>query len=124
MQNISTQAAPAASAFATIPLLSALSNKLGFTSSSPTNAIYGAATVSATSSGWLSKQLIGTLLTIIASLLVLEQAVYRYKKAHLPGAKWTIPIIGKFKDSMDPRLEGYKRQWASGALSVTSVFNM
>lgn len=72
----------------------------------------------------MNKQVLGSLLAMIATLLVLEQAVYRYKKAHLPGAKWTIPLIGKFKDSMDPRLEGYKRQWASGELSVTSVFNI
>ncbi len=52
------------------------------------------------------------------------QAVYRYKKAHLPGDKWTIPIIGKFADSLNPSLENYKRQWNSGALSVVSVFNM
>lgn len=103
--------------------------------------------------GWASKQVLGSVLAMIATLLVLEQVspcisllthlrltnpqrfptspslaptqvIYRAKKAHLPGPKWTIPIIGKFKDSMDPRLEGYKRQWASGALSVTSVFNM
>lgn len=65
-----------------------------------------------------------TTLVIIASLLVLEQAVYRYKKRHLPGAKWTIPLIGKFADSMSPSLEGYKKQWESGALSAVSVFNM
>jgi C-22 sterol desaturase len=50
--------------------------------------------------------------------------VYRYKKAHLPGAKWTIPVIGKFADSLNPSLEGYKRQWYSGPLSAVSVFNM
>lgn len=37
-----------------------------------------------------------TILVLVATLLVLEQSVYRYKKAHLPGAKWTIPVIGKF----------------------------
>jgi len=65
-----------------------------------------------------------SLTTVVTTPQLPPQAVYRYKKAHLPGAKWTIPLIGKFKDSMDPRLEGYKRQWASGELSVTSVFNM
>lgn len=50
--------------------------------------------------------------------------MYRWKKQHLPGDKWTIPIIGKFADSMKPSMEGYKRQWASGALSALSVFNM
>lgn len=67
---------------------------------------------------------LSTALVIIASLLVLEQAVYRYKKKHLPGAKWTIPIIGKFADSMSPSLEGYMKQWNSGDLSAVSVFNM
>lgn len=65
-----------------------------------------------------------TVLAVIGALLVLEQTVYRLKKKHLPGAKWTIPVIGKFADSLSPTLEGYKRQWNSGALSAVSVFNM
>lgn len=46
---------------------------------------------SAGSVDWLA-----TVLVVLATLLVLEQSVYRYKKKHLPGAKWTIPVIGKF----------------------------
>ena len=65
-----------------------------------------------------------TALTIILSLLVLEQSVYRSKKQKLPGSPWTIPLIGKFMDSMNPTLEGYQRQWDSGELSAISVFNM
>lgn len=65
-----------------------------------------------------------TTLAIVAALLVLEQSVYWYKKKHLPGATWTIPIIGKFADSMNPTMEGYMAQWNSGALSAISVFNM
>ena len=65
-----------------------------------------------------------TTAAIITSLLLLEQIVYRYKKRHLPGATWTIPLIGKFADSMSPSMEGYKKQWDSGALSAISVFNM
>ncbi|KAF4623840.1 hypothetical protein D9613_002073 [Agrocybe pediades] len=65
-----------------------------------------------------------TTAAILVSLLILEQAVYRYKKRHLPGAKWTIPIIGKFADSMSPSMEAYKRQWQSGDLSAVSVFNI
>lgn len=65
-----------------------------------------------------------TTATILVSLLILEQSVYRYKKRHLPGDKWTIPIIGKFADSMKPTMEGYMKQWNSGALSAISVFNM
>jgi len=65
-----------------------------------------------------------TTAAIVASLLILEQAVYRYKKRHLPGARWTIPIIGKFADSVSPSMEGYQKQWDSGALSAISVFNI
>ncbi|KAL5495541.1 ERG5 [Sanghuangporus weigelae] len=65
-----------------------------------------------------------TTVVITLSLLALEQGVYRYKKSHLPGSKWTIPIIGKFKDSLHPTLEGYMKQWESGALSALSVFHI
>lgn len=65
-----------------------------------------------------------TVIAIALALLALEQSVYRYKKRHLPGDKWTIPIIGKFADSMKPTMEGYMAQWNSGALSAISVFNM
>ncbi|THG99431.1 hypothetical protein EW026_g2912 [Hermanssonia centrifuga] len=65
-----------------------------------------------------------TTAAIVISLLVLEQTVYRYKKRHLPGSRWTIPLIGKFADSVNPTMEGYQRQWASGALSAISVFNI
>lgn len=65
-----------------------------------------------------------TSFAVILSLLILEQGVYRSKKGTLPGSRWTIPIIGKFADSLHPTLEGYKRQWASGELSALSVFNM
>jgi C-22 sterol desaturase len=71
-----------------------------------------------------SKTTTATILTAIISLLILEQVVYRSKKAHLPGDKWTIPVIGKFTDSLNPSLTNYKRQWYSGALSAVSVFNM
>ncbi|KZV95631.1 cytochrome P450 [Exidia glandulosa HHB12029] len=61
---------------------------------------------------------------VVASLLVLEQLVYRTKKGHLPGPRWTIPIIGKFADSRSPTLEKYIESWKSGALSAVSVFNI
>lgn len=65
-----------------------------------------------------------TTLAILVSLLVIEQTVYRLKKRHLPGDKWTIPLIGKFADSVHPTMEKYKKQWDSGSLSAVSVFNM
>ncbi|KAI0809266.1 cytochrome P450 [Irpex lacteus] len=55
---------------------------------------------------------------IVLSLLALEQTVYRYKKRHLPGSKWTIPIIRQVQGL------GYMAQWKSGALSALSVFNI
>jgi len=65
-----------------------------------------------------------TTVAVVASLLVVEQVVWRYKKGVLPGDAWTIPVIGKFKDSMSPSMEGYKKQWGLGDLSALSVFNM
>ena len=73
---------------------------------------------------YYSRTLAATVLTVIISLLILEQAVYRAKKGHLPGAKWTIPVIGKFADSLNPTIANYKKQWYSGPLSAVSVFNM
>jgi C-22 sterol desaturase len=65
-----------------------------------------------------------TTTAIVLALLVLEQSVYRYKKGSLPGDRWTIPVIGKFADSLNPTMEGYMKQWNSGYLSAISVFNM
>lgn len=65
-----------------------------------------------------------TTVAILVALLALEQSVWRYKKRHLPGDTWTIPVIGKFADSLKPTIENYKKQWDSGALSAISVFNM
>ena len=75
--------------------------------------------VSAETATWL-----WTTAAIVLTLLALEQAVWRYKKRQLPGDNWTIPVIGKFVDSMKPTLENYMKQWNSGALSAVSVFNM
>ncbi|KAF7320157.1 Cytochrome P450 [Mycena kentingensis (nom. inval.)] len=61
---------------------------------------------------------------IFLALLALEQTVYRVKKRHLPGDQWTIPLIGKFMDSMHPTMQNYKKQWDSGVLSAVSVFNI
>jgi C-22 sterol desaturase len=71
--------------------------------------------------------ILGGLGVVIArglSFLIFEQSIYRYKKRHLPGATWKIPIIGKFADSLHPTMEGYKKVWNSGALSAIGVFNM
>lgn len=65
-----------------------------------------------------------TILAVVATLLLAEQYTYQKKKAGLPGPKWTIPVIGKFADSLHPTLEKYQEGWNSGPLSVASVFNM
>ncbi|WFC97627.1 sterol 22-desaturase [Malassezia yamatoensis] len=64
------------------------------------------------------------ILAVIVSLLCLEQVVYRRRKGGLPGATWTIPVIGKFADSLRPSLEKYQQGWNSGELSVASVFHI
>ncbi|CEH17662.1 c22-sterol desaturase [Ceraceosorus bombacis] len=61
---------------------------------------------------------------IIATGLLYEQYRYQTKKAGLPGPKWTIPIIGKFADSLNPTMENYIKGWNSGPLSVASVFHI
>ncbi|EJD04246.1 C-22 sterol desaturase [Fomitiporia mediterranea MF3/22] len=61
-----------------------------------------------------------TLAAIVLSVLALEQGVYRYKKGNLPGSKWTIPIIGKFADSLNPTLENYSKQWQLGPLIMAT----
>lgn len=65
-----------------------------------------------------------TMLALLATALIYEQVNYQRKKAGLPGPKWTIPVIGKFADSLNPSLEKYMEGWNSGPLSVASVFHM
>lgn len=74
--------------------------------------------------GMTGVQLTFTVLAVIVTLLCAEQVIYRWKKGGLPGSAWTIPIIGKFADSLRPSLEKYQEGWNSGALSVASVFNI
>ena len=74
--------------------------------------------------GFSYTQIVFAVLAVIATSLALEQVMYRRKKAGLPGAPWTIPVIGKFADSLRPSLEKYQEGWNSGALSVASVFHI
>ena len=57
-------------------------------------------------------------------MCIRDRVVYRRKKGGLPGPTWTIPVIGKFADSLRPSLEKYQEGWNSGALSVASVFHI
>lgn len=65
-----------------------------------------------------------TTVVLVGTLLVLEQIRYRYKKRHLPGPAFTIPIIGKFVNSLYPSIENYCKQWSTGDLSALSVFHI
>nr|AFV30197.1 C22-sterol desaturase [Phaffia rhodozyma]AFV30199.1 C22-sterol desaturase [Phaffia rhodozyma]AFV30200.1 C22-sterol desaturase [Phaffia rhodozyma]AFV30201.1 C22-sterol desaturase [Phaffia rhodozyma] len=71
-----------------------------------------------------TRTLLGSILTVVASILIFEQINYRNKKQHLPGPTWTIPIIGKFLNSLHPTMEVYKAQFAQGELSAFSVFHL
>ncbi|UZJ55322.1 hypothetical protein CBS101457_004642 [Exobasidium rhododendri] len=68
--------------------------------------------------------LLGSLLLVAITLLIGEQVLYRKRKGSLPGPAWTMPIIGKFADSLRPSLEKYQEGWNSGPLSVASVFHI
>lgn len=76
------------------------------------------------SSAFSSSEILFAILAVAAALLALEQVTYRKKKGGLPGPAWTIPVIGKFADSLRPSLEKYKEGWDSGPLSVASVFHI
>jgi C-22 sterol desaturase len=65
-----------------------------------------------------------TVLVVILTLLACEQIIYRRRKAHLPGPSWTVPVLGKFLDSMNPSMSNYMKGWNSGPLSVASVFHI
>ncbi|CAD6580030.1 MAG: RNA polymerase C-22 sterol desaturase [Cyphobasidiales sp. Tagirdzhanova-0007] len=95
------------------PQSSTFSHSYNFASLYP-----GSIAASVSGPGWTT-----SILVVVVSLLVLEQSVYRHKKAHLPGAKWTIPIIGKFADSLKPSMSAYHQTWAY-PLTATSVFNI
>ncbi|CAD6903160.1 unnamed protein product [Tilletia controversa] len=83
-----------------------------------------AAVAAVTASRQSTYNVLFTILALIATALITEQVLYRRKKAHLPGPTWTIPIIGKFMDSLQPSLEKYQAGWNSGPLSVASVFHI
>lgn len=72
--------------------------------------------------GWnLQVDTLTTVLLGLVGVLALEQIVYRFKKKHLAGPTWTIPVIGAFGDSLSPTMEKYKLSWAT-PLSAVSVF--
>ncbi|GAA5959567.1 hypothetical protein JCM21900_003200 [Sporobolomyces salmonicolor] len=72
---------------------------------------------------WTSKSFATSVLAILITLLIAEQTLWRYRKAHLPGHSWQIPVIGQFAESLNPTMEAYKRSWST-PLATVSVFNI
>ncbi|BGP67982.1 Cytochrome P450 61 [Rhodotorula toruloides] len=64
-----------------------------------------------------------SLVAVVVTLLIAEQALWRSRKRHLPGKNFQIPVIGQFAESLNPTMEAYKRSWATPLASV-SVFNI
>ena len=48
---------------------------------------------------------------------------YQTYKRGIAGPRFTIPIMGAFLASMNPKFSGYVKQWKSGELSCVSVFH-
>lgn len=95
----------------------------GGAASSSSASFSDGASSSSLSAGFAAPGWATSILVLVVTLLVLEQSVYRYKKKHLPGATWTIPVIGKFADSLKPTMQAYKKTWST-PLAAVSVFNI
>ncbi|CEQ39211.1 SPOSA6832_00718, partial [Sporobolomyces salmonicolor] len=85
---------------------------------------------------WTSKSFATSVLAILITLLVAEQTLWRYRKAHLPGHSWQIvrrlsflpllgrtrrPVIGQFAESLNPTMEAYKRSWSTPLATVSFI---
>ncbi|MCJ1413864.1 RNA polymerase C-22 sterol desaturase [Xylographa parallela] len=76
------------------------------------------------SSYFLSGMNIWSLLaTLLVSLIAYDQISYLWRKGSIAGPNWKIPFVGPFFDSINPKMDKYKAQWASGELSCVSVFH-
>lgn len=49
--------------------------------------------------------------------------MYIKNKGSIAGPMFKLPFMGPFLQSLDPKFEAYKEQWASGKLSCVSVFH-
>ncbi|GAA5977138.1 hypothetical protein JCM11641_001312 [Rhodosporidiobolus odoratus] len=72
---------------------------------------------------WSHQSIAVSVAVVLVTLLLAEQSLWRYRKAHLPGHSWQIPVIGQFAESLNPSMEAYKRSWAT-PLATVSVFNI
>nr|BAC01139.1 sterol C22 desaturase [Symbiotaphrina kochii]BAC01141.1 sterol C-22 desaturase [Symbiotaphrina kochii] len=61
--------------------------------------------------------------TIFLMMVIYDQLSYIRNKGSIAGPLMKIPFMGPFLQSMNPKFEGYKAKWDSGALSCVSVFH-
>ncbi|KAM7212912.1 Cytochrome P450 [Rhypophila decipiens] len=71
-------------------------------------------------SGWSIWQYV---VTFLLGLMVYDQVVYLRQKGSIAGPRFKIPLVGPFAQALDPKWEGYLKQWASGPLSCVSIFH-
>ncbi|KAK4214424.1 cytochrome P450 [Rhypophila decipiens] len=71
-------------------------------------------------SGWSIWQYV---VTFLLGLMVYDQVMYLQQKGSIAGPRFKIPLVGPFAQALDPKWEGYLKQWASGPLSCVSIFH-
>ncbi|GJN88232.1 hypothetical protein Rhopal_001197-T1 [Rhodotorula paludigena] len=70
---------------------------------------------------WTAKTIATSVLAVVVTLLIAEQALWRSRKQQLPGHAWQIPVIGQFAESLNPTMEAYKRSWSTPLASVSFI---
>jgi len=58
-----------------------------------------------------------------SSIANLRIVMYIWNKGSIVGPAWKIPFVGLFLSSVNPKMDDYKAQFASGELSCLSVFH-
>ncbi|KAJ5902828.1 cytochrome p450 61 [Penicillium taxi] len=71
-------------------------------------------------SGWATWQYI---ITALVGVVVYDQVMYIKRKGSIAGPMFKIPLMGPFKQALNPNFKEYLAQWASGPLSCVSVFH-
>ncbi|RDW63487.1 cytochrome P450-23 [Coleophoma cylindrospora] len=61
--------------------------------------------------------------TIFVMLVAYDQIMYFKNKGSIAGPRFKLPFMGPFLQSLDPKFDAYKAQWASGKLSCVSIFH-
>ncbi|GAA6033424.1 hypothetical protein JCM8097_006744 [Rhodosporidiobolus ruineniae] len=70
---------------------------------------------------WSARSVAAAAIAVVVTLLVAEQSLWRYRKQHLPGHNWQIPVIGQFAESLNPTMEAYKRSWKTPLATVSFI---